>query len=107
MRAETCEHFGAGFAPKGIMRGRLADPPIHDMAGDVARVLRTRGEEEPPVAHLPQRLPATAIFNAHRFERGDTICVARDPLQVLKAYENEKDVPSIHLSGAPSGVLLY
>lgn len=35
LSAETCEHFGAGYAPKGILRGRLAIP-IHDPSGELA-----------------------------------------------------------------------
>lgn len=122
VRPETCEHFGAGFAPKGIMRGRLAIP-IHDMAGTLLAYCGRAVKEETPLLIFPDGFrPDTAIFSAHRLEQGDTICVARDPLQVLKAYENgvtnvvsfladitadtlhilallmdEKDVPSIDL----------
>lgn len=31
---DTCSHFGAGYAPKGILRGRLAIP-IHDPSGEL------------------------------------------------------------------------
>ena len=44
---ETALHFGAGFAPKGIMRGKLAIP-IHDAQGQlVAYCGRTVSDENP------------------------------------------------------------
>jgi hypothetical protein len=120
--AETCEHFGAGFAPKGIMRGRLAIP-LHDKAGTLLAYCGRTLKGETPLLTFPNGFQHEAvIFNSHRIENDDTIYVARDPLQVLKAYENgvtnvvsflgditadalhmlallmdEKDVPSIDL----------
>lgn len=120
--AETCGHFGAGFAPKGIMRGRLAIP-IHDRAGTLLAYCGRAVKEETPTLIFPNGFrPDTVIFNGHRIEQGDTIYVARDPLQVLLAFEHgvtnvvsflgditvdalhvlallmdEKDVPSVDL----------
>ncbi|WP_170162557.1 CHC2 zinc finger domain-containing protein [Methylocystis hirsuta] len=120
--AETCEHFAAGFAPKGMMRGRLAIP-IHDRAGALLAYCGRTVKDETPVLIFPKDFrPDTVIFNSHRIEQGDMIYVARDPLQVLQAYEHgvtnvvsflgditvdalhvlallmdEKDVPSIDL----------
>ena len=46
-------------------------------------------KDETPLLIFPNGFrPDTVIFNGHRIEQGDTIYVARDPLQVLKAYEN-------------------
>lgn len=86
--AETCERFGAGYAPKGIMRGRLAIP-IHDRTGTLLAYCGRTVKDETPSLTFPNGFrPDTAIFNAHRIEQGDTIYVARDPLQVLQAYEH-------------------
>lgn len=86
--AETCAHFGAGFAPKGIMRGRLAIP-IHDRAGRLLAYCGRTVKDETPTLIFPNGFrPETAILNGHRIEQGDTIYVARDPLQVLLAYEH-------------------
>ena len=52
---ETAAHFGAGFAPKGIMRGRFAIP-IHDPGRHLDRLLRARRQRREPALALPQRL---------------------------------------------------
>src|SRR5258708_5336518 len=75
---ETCAQFGAGFAPKGIMRGRLAIP-IHDRAGTLlAYCGRTVNEESPSLIFPNGFDPRGAIFNAHRIVEGDLFLV-RDP----------------------------
>jgi len=121
--AETARAWDAGFASKGIMRGRFA-VPVKNLAGDlVAYVGIAVSEEQTPRLLFPAGFkPDAVIFNAHAIERGDTVYVARDPLQVLQASEHgvanvvvfltditidavnalavfmdEKDVPSIDL----------
>ncbi|MGD0076205.1 MAG: CHC2 zinc finger domain-containing protein [Candidatus Binataceae bacterium] len=84
---ETCAHFGAGFAPKGIMRGRFAIP-IHDRAGTLLAYCGRAVNDESPSLIFPNGFdPRGAIFNAHRIAEGDLILV-RDPLQVLTAHES-------------------
>jgi hypothetical protein len=84
---ETCAHFGAGFAPKGIMRGRFAIP-IHDCAGTLLAYCGRAVNDESPSLIFPNGFdPRGAIFNAHRIVEGDLILV-RDPLQVLTAHES-------------------
>ena len=84
---ETCRHFGAGFAPKGIMRGRLAIP-VHDGAGVLLAYCGRAVKDESPTLIFPNGFdPRAAIFNAHRITEGDLFLV-RDPLQVLTAFEN-------------------
>ncbi len=84
---ETCVHFGAGFAPKGIMRGRFAIP-IHDRAGMLLAYCGRTVRDESPALLFPNGFdPRAAIFNAHRIVEGDLFLV-RDPLQVLTAREN-------------------
>ncbi len=84
--AETCAHFGAGYAPKGIMRGRLAIP-IHDRAGNLLAYCGRAVKEESPALIFPNGFdPRGAIFNAHRVVEGDLFLV-RDPLHALTAHE--------------------
>lgn len=85
--AETCAEFGAGFAPKGIMRGRFAIP-IHDRAGALLAYGGRAVKDESPSLIFPNGFdPRGAIFNAHRIVEGDLFLV-RDPLQVLTAHES-------------------
>jgi DNA primase len=84
---ETAEHFGAGFAPKGIMRGRFAIP-LHDPAGNLLAYCGRAVNDESPLLLFPNGFdPRTTIFNAQRIGEGDLFLV-RDPLQVLTAYES-------------------
>ena len=84
---ETAGHFGAGFAPKGIMRGRFAIP-LHDPAGTLLAYAGRAVKNESPLLLFPNGFdPRTTIFNAHRIIEGDLFLV-RDPLQVLTAYES-------------------
>ena len=85
--SETCGQFEAGFAPKGIMRGRLAIP-IHDRAGTLLAYCGRAVNDESPSLIFPNGFdPRGAIFNAHRIVEGDLFLV-RDPLQVLTAHES-------------------
>jgi hypothetical protein len=78
---------GAGFAPKGIMRGGFAIP-IHDRAGALlAHCGRTVKDESPSLIFPNGFDPRGAIFNAHRVVEGDLFLV-RDPLQALTAHES-------------------
>lgn len=82
----TCQHFGAGYAGKGIMRGRLAIP-IHDQKGTLlaycGRALKDEGLTFPKGFAYE-----CVLFNAHRIAEGDFVYLVRDPLQVLLAYQN-------------------
>jgi hypothetical protein len=86
--AETARAWGAGYAPKGIMRGRFA-VPIHDRGGKLlAYVGIAVTSEQSPKLHYPNGFdPHSVIFAAERVEAGELYLV-RDPLQVLTAYEN-------------------
>lgn len=84
--SETCVHFGAGFAPKGIMRGRFAIP-IHDRSGTLLAYCGRAVKDESPRLLFPNGFdPRGVIFSAHRIVEDDLFLV-RDPLDVLKAYE--------------------
>ena len=87
---ETALHFGAGFAPKGIMRGKLAIP-IHDAQGQlVAYCGRTVSDENPSYIFPKAFQPAEHIFNAHHLHEGP-LTLLRNPLSVLKAHEGGID----------------
>ena len=79
--------FGAGVAPKGIMRGRSAIP-IHDRASALLADSGRAAKHESPSLIFPNGFdPRGAIFNAHRVVEGELFLV-RDPLHALIANEN-------------------
>ena len=83
---ETCSHFGAGYAPKGIMRGRLAIP-IHDTKGQLLAYCGRAVSGESPALIFPNGFqPEAYIFGAHGLQPGP-LYLMRDPLAVVKAYE--------------------
>ncbi|MBZ0227980.1 MAG: hypothetical protein K8F58_05940, partial [Bauldia sp.] len=83
---DTCRHFGAGYAPKGIMRGRFAIP-IHDRDGTLLAYCGRTVKDESPTLIFPNGFdPATVIFNADRATAGE-LTLVRDPLSVLAAFE--------------------
>ncbi|MEQ8653042.1 MAG: CHC2 zinc finger domain-containing protein [Kiloniellales bacterium] len=84
---ETLEHFGAGYAPKGIMRGRLAIP-IHDPDGQlVAYCGHAVGEDQEPKLIFPNGFnPALYLFNGQRIGEGELI-LTRSVLSPMKAFE--------------------
>lgn len=88
VQQSTAAHFGAGYAGKGMMRGRFAIP-IHTRTGELIAYCGRALGEEVPVMMFPQNFnPSHFIFNAHRIEQDDVLYVVRDPLHVLSAFEN-------------------
>lgn len=85
---ETLEHFGAGYAPRGILRGRLAIPLRNSSGILAAYVGRALGDEQPKLLFPRDFNPASIIFNGDRVERGDFAYLTDDPLQVLIAHQN-------------------
>src|SRR5581483_1673836 len=82
----TAAAFGAGYAPRGIMRGRLAIP-VHDRQGNLLAYCGRTVSDESPALIFPNGFdPGAAIFNAHRVAAGE-LHLVRDPLQVLTAHE--------------------
>ncbi len=86
---ETCTLFGAGYARKGIMRGRLAIP-VHDRTGTLIAYCGQAVKGESPALIFPNGfVPQEHIFNAHTLEPGEgEIVLARDPLEVMIAAQN-------------------
>jgi CHC2 zinc finger len=93
LTGETCEAFGAGFAPKGIMRGRLAIP-VHDQGGTLVAYCGQALAGESPALIFPNGFrPWELIFNAHRLTKTGQdgegeIILARDPLEVMITWQN-------------------
>lgn len=88
--SETLAYFGAGYAPKGMMQGRLA-VPLHDNEGNLlAYVGVALKPEEPQVRYkFPKDFVPALIFNAHRIEAGVLYVITKgDILSVLQAHEN-------------------
>jgi hypothetical protein len=66
LQPETCMRFGAGYAPKGIMRGRLAIP-LHDPGGRLVAYCGQSVDGGEPGLVFPNGFdPQFVIFNAHR-----------------------------------------
>jgi hypothetical protein len=94
LQSETCLHFGAGYAPKGIMRGRLAIP-LHDPGGRLVAYCGQSADGSEPGLVFPNGFdPQSVIFNSHRIveagetEDGSLLILARDPLEVMLAWQN-------------------
>lgn len=83
----TCIEFGAGYAPKGILRGRLA-LPIHDEDGTlVAYCGKALKGEEPNLIFPKDFDPEDNLFNAHQVS-GEDLFLVRDPVDVLICHQN-------------------
>ena len=83
---ETALAFGAGYAPKGIMRGRLAIP-IHDAAGVLIAYCGQTVSGESPALIFPNGFqPCEFIFNAHKVQDG-LLTLVNGPLEVLKVAD--------------------
>jgi len=84
---ETCREFGAGYAPKGIMRGRFAIP-IHDQSGTLLAYCGHTLKNESPRLIFPNGFDsASVIFGAYRVEEGPLFLV-KEPLDLLVAFEH-------------------
>jgi len=84
---ETAEAFSAGYANKGIMRGRLAIP-IYSRQGELVAYCGRAVDGSSPTLQFPNGFtPEDYIFNAHSVGAGE-LYLTRDPLQVLTAYQN-------------------
>jgi CHC2 zinc finger len=84
--AETARAWGAGYAPKGILRGRMAIPLFSREGTLLAYTGRTVKDESPTLTFPNGFMPETVIFGQERVTAGD-LYIVRDPLQVLLAFE--------------------
>jgi DNA primase len=91
---ETCRLFQAGYAPKGVLRGRLAIP-VHDRAGKlVAYCGRSLKPEDQPTLKFHNFDPTQTVWNAHRIS-GSDLLVAKDPLQAMTEVQNGLPMDSV------------
>lgn len=90
LEPETFDAFGCGYAPKGILRGRLAIP-LHDQEGTLIAYCGRAVNGDSPALTFPKEFdPADVLFNAHRIKGPDLILV-RDPLEALLAIQTGLD----------------
>jgi CHC2 zinc finger len=83
---ETAKAWGAGYAAKGILRGRMAIPLYSREGVLLAYTGRAVGDESPMLT-FPNGFQAdSVIFGQERVVPGD-LYIVRDPLQVLQAFE--------------------
>lgn len=83
---ETLRYFGAGYAPKGVLRGFLALPLYtfdNVLRGYVGRNLSDEG----PMLKFPNGVePELYLFGTVQVR--EELYLFRDPLDVLRAHEN-------------------
>lgn len=85
---ETCAAFGAGYAPKGIMRGRLAIP-IHDSgSGGLVAYAGYCLKGEGPDWLFPKGFDPEAHIFHHPASALERPWLMSDPVEVLHAYQN-------------------
>ena len=85
-----CRQFAAGYAPKGIMRGRLAIP-IHDPDGALVAYGGRAVKDEDISLIFPRNFdPLLYVFNIHNIGKGELVLL-RDPLEVMQATQNGID----------------
>ena len=85
---DTADYFGAGYAPKGIMRTKLAIP-VHTWEGALVAYAGRDLKGDGPKLVFPNGFrPEQHLFNAHRIKSSGELYCTRDPLDVLTAFEN-------------------
>jgi hypothetical protein len=83
----TFKTFQAGYAASGVHRTKLA-LPLHNRDGKlIGHFGRSIKGESPLLTFVNGQNPAEHIFGAHLVAEGE-LNLARDPLDVLVAYEN-------------------
>jgi DNA primase len=105
---DTLRAWKAGFSPTGVNRGRLALPVAARDGTVVAYCGRALSDQQQPALIFPNGVtPREHIFGADRVKEGELVLV-RDPLDVLKAYENGiENVVSFFTEGISSAQLEY
>ena len=82
-----CQQFGAGYAPKGIMRGRLAIP-ILDPDGTLVAYCGQELKQENSSLIFPKDFdPLNHVFNIQNVD-GAELELLRDPLEVMQATQS-------------------
>jgi hypothetical protein len=88
---ETAKAFALGYAPRGILRGRVA-VPIRDASGVLLAYcgIAATNEQSPRFLFPSNFDPASAIFNAERIVEGELNLLA-NLVEVLEAFQNGVD----------------
>jgi DNA primase len=84
---ETFREWKAGYSTSSVNRGRLALPIASKVGSIVGYAGRAVGGETPTLSFPNGLSPAEFIFAAHRVTEGE-LHLVRDPLEVMRAYEN-------------------
>lgn len=85
---ETAKHFKAGYAEKGIMRGRFAIPVLFENGSPVHYCGYAVKKDQHPRMLFPKDFdPGSVIFNAANVQPG-VLHVLNDPLKVLIYHQN-------------------
>lgn len=85
---DTSEAFNAGYAPKGILRGRLAIP-IYDEDGVLLAYCGRTVRNQTPTLIFPKGFnPEEVIFNVHNIEEGSVVDFCSDPLDILLSFQS-------------------
>ena len=93
---ETAIRFGVGYAPKGIMAGRIAFP-IHSLDGELLAYAGAATKSHHQPWKYPKGFqPNLELFNAHRLLRHQSnlqhsLTVCFDPFEVLHRYEQKQE----------------
>jgi len=87
LSAETLDFFDAGYAPKGIMRGKLA-VPIHDPSGTLVGYFGMSPEDPFGEPTFPKDFDCSQyVFNVDRL-KAEAAIICRHPIDVLMAWQN-------------------
>lgn len=93
---ETAKRFGVGYAPKGIMAGRIAIP-IHSLDGELLAYAGAATKPHQQPWKYPKGFqPNLELFNAprlmrHQSDRQQSLTLCFDPLEVLQRYEQTQE----------------
>jgi DNA primase len=85
---ETATVFGAGYASKGVLRGRFAVPIRTSEGTLVAYVGIAVEKEQSPRLVFHNFDPTSVIWNCERVTEGGDLFVCRNPLEAMLAVEN-------------------
>jgi DNA primase len=105
---ETFKAWKAGYSPTGVNRGRVALPVRARDGTVIAYCGRALTDQQQPALIFPNGVtPSEHIFGADRVKEGELVLV-RDPIDVLKAYDNGiENVVSFLTEGISSAQLQY
>ena len=85
---DTAKLFGVGYAPKGVLRGRVAIP-LHDREGTLLGYAgRSTELSETALSFAKGFDPDPILFNAHRCTPDSIIDLRNDLLDVLLAFQH-------------------